>query len=96
TSQRYIVFRDRDFDVQPTSTTQLLQLGNRLVNRTVALTYRSCIENYLLDPGLIHTYWTEKYSNSPDSFYRNSPNPYSTIGDRSELGVPNPHSTVAS
>ena len=60
-SQRYIVFRDRDFDVQPTSTIQLLQLGNRLGNRTIALTYRSCIENYLLDPDLIHTYWTEKY-----------------------------------
>jgi hypothetical protein len=61
TNQRYIVFRDRDFDAKPTSSVQLLPLGNRLGNRSIALTYRSCVENYLLDTGLIHTYWTAKY-----------------------------------
>jgi hypothetical protein len=59
-NQKYIVFRDRDFDVQPTASCQLLQLGNRSGNRSIALTYRACVENYLLDPNLIHTYWVEK------------------------------------
>lgn len=79
-SQRYIVFRDRDFDVQPTSTIQLLQLGNRLGNRTIALTYRSCIENYLLDPDLIHTYWKAKYAEKLD-------NPTSTWAHGNSPGV---------
>lgn len=61
-NQRYIVFRDRDFDAKPTSSIQLLQLGNRLGNQFIALTYRSCVENYLLDSDLIHTYWTAKYT----------------------------------
>ena len=70
-NQRYIVFRDRDFDVQPTSTIQLLQLGNR----TIALTYRSCIENYLLDPDLIHTYWTAKHTDNPTSRWAHGNSP---------------------
>ena len=62
TNQRYIVFRDRDFDVKPTSRIQLLQLENRLGTQSVALTHRSCVENYLLDANLIHDYWKAKYS----------------------------------
>jgi len=77
-NQRYIVFRDRDFDVKPTPTIQLLSLDNKLGNRTIALTYRSCIENYLLDPDLIHTYWTAKYTEKLDNptskwAHKNSP-----------------------
>lgn len=77
-NQRYIVFRDRDFDVKPTPTIQLLSLGNRLGNRTIALTYRSCIENYLLDADLIHTYWTAKCTEKLDNptskwAHKNSP-----------------------
>lgn len=79
-AQRYIIFRDRDFDVQPPSTIQLLQLGNRLGNRSIALTYRSCIENYLLDPDLIHTYWTTKYTEKLD-------NPISSWGHGNSPGV---------
>ncbi|VXD25255.1 DUF4435 domain-containing protein [Planktothrix paucivesiculata] len=60
-NQKYIVFRDRDFDIQPTANCQLLPLGNRLGNSSIVLTYRACIENYLLDPNLIHTYWLENY-----------------------------------
>lgn len=56
-NQKYIVFRDRDFDIQPTANCKLLQLGNS----SIFLTYRACIENYLLDPNLIHSYWLEKY-----------------------------------
>lgn len=58
TNQQYIIFRDRDFDVKPTPRIQLLTLGNQ----SVALTHRSCIENYLLDANLIHDYWTANYS----------------------------------
>jgi len=61
-SQRYIVFRDRDFDVKPTPNIELLSLSNRLGNRSIALTHRSCVENYLLNTDLIHTYWTAKYT----------------------------------
>jgi len=61
-SQRYIVFRDRDFDVKPTPNIELLQLSNRLGNRSIALTHRSCVENYLLNTDLIHTYWAAKYT----------------------------------
>jgi len=61
-SQRYIVFRDRDFDVKPTPNIELLSLSNRLGNRSIALTHRSCVENYLLNPDLIHTYWAAKYT----------------------------------
>ena len=31
------------------------------------MTYRSCIENYLLDPDLIHTYWKAKYAEKLDN-----------------------------
>jgi hypothetical protein len=66
-NQRYIVFRDRDFDAIPTPTIQLLKLGTRLGNNFTYLTYRSCIENYLLDAQLISTYWTEKYQEKLDN-----------------------------
>ncbi len=54
-SRKYIVFRDRDFDIRPTETVQLLQLGKMF------LTHRACVENYLLDADLIDSYWKEKY-----------------------------------
>jgi hypothetical protein len=57
-NQPYIFFRDRDFDVRPTSNIQLLQFGN---SRSTILSYRACIENYLLDANLIHNYWLEKF-----------------------------------
>lgn len=57
-NQRDIFFRDRDFDVQPTSNIQLLPFGN---SKSTILSYRACIENYLLDANLIHNYWLEKF-----------------------------------
>jgi len=54
--QRYIIFRDRDFDSQPTANIQLLRLGQRMF-----LTHSACVENYLLDANLIHSYWRAKY-----------------------------------
>ncbi|MBZ8181639.1 DUF4435 domain-containing protein [Oscillatoria salina] len=60
-NQHYLVFRDRDFDVEPTANVQLLQLNTRLGRKFMFLTHRACIENYLLEPNLIHEYWTAKY-----------------------------------
>lgn len=56
-NQRYIVFRDRDFDTEPTTNIQLLQWQRQF------LTHRTCVENYLLDVDLIHSYWVEEYTN---------------------------------
>ncbi|MEG3931286.1 hypothetical protein QT990_08520 [Microcoleus sp. T3_B1] len=56
-SPKYLVFRDRDFDAKPSEEVGLIQLGSQ----SVWLTHRACIENYFLDPDLIHDYWREKY-----------------------------------
>jgi hypothetical protein len=72
-NQKYIVFRDRDFDVQPTPNCGLLQLHNRSGNKPMALSYRTCVENYLLDADLIHTYWTEEYNENFKWGHQNSP-----------------------
>ncbi|MFB2880655.1 hypothetical protein [Floridanema aerugineum] len=56
-NQRYLVFRDRDFDAQPSEEVRLIQLGGQ----RIWLTHRACIENYLLEPDLIDAYWREKY-----------------------------------
>jgi hypothetical protein len=66
-NQKYIVFRDRDFDVKPTPNCGLLQLDNRSGNKPMDLSYRTCVENYLLDADLIHTYWTEKYNEKQEN-----------------------------
>lgn len=79
-NQKYIVFRDRDFDVQPTANCKLLQLGNKLGNKSIALSHRTCVENYLLDANLIHTYWTEKYNEKQE-------NPTSKWGHQNSPGV---------
>ena len=62
-NQKYLVFRDRDFDAEPSSDVRLIQLGKQ----QIWLTYRSCVENYLLDAALIHTYWQEKYQEKRDN-----------------------------
>jgi hypothetical protein len=60
-NQRFIIFRDRDFDVKPAPNIQLLQIERKLGNNAVILTYRACVENYLLDTNLIHNYWVAKH-----------------------------------
>ncbi|GAA6618386.1 hypothetical protein NUACC26_041970 [Scytonema sp. NUACC26] len=47
-NQRYIIFRDRDFDAKPTAHIGLIQ------SNSMFLTYRACVENYLLNAELIH------------------------------------------
>ncbi len=59
----YFVVRDRDFDAEPPSSS--IQMIAPFVNKPVFLTYRACIENYLLDASLIDSYWSENYEQSP-------------------------------
>ena len=65
----YLAFRDRDFDKEPTPTPQLISLFE---NKQVFLSYRACIENYLLDATLIDTYWSES-AEGPNWKYGESP-----------------------
>jgi hypothetical protein len=67
TNQRYIFFRDRDFDVEPSFSIKLLKLSNKSGDRHITLTHRSCVENYLLDAKSIDTYWTTKYEEKIDN-----------------------------
>ena len=72
TNKKYIVFRDRDFDIKPTNDVQLVKLGSML------LTHRACVENYLLNSDLIHNYWVTKYiekQNNPISRWGHGDSP---------------------
>ncbi|MBL7133705.1 MAG: hypothetical protein ISS78_06370 [Phycisphaerae bacterium] len=51
---QYVAFRDRDFDVEPPDEVKLIPLAGK----PIFLTHRACIESYLLDVGLMRTYWT--------------------------------------
>jgi hypothetical protein len=55
TNQQPIIFRDRDFDAQPTANIGLIPFQSML------LTHRACVENYLINADLIHDYWHSKY-----------------------------------
>lgn len=78
TAKNYIIFRDRDFDIDPTSEIQLLQI-DKLGDRAF-LSHRTCIENYLLDPELIHQYWITKYEEQLE-------NPISNWGHENSPGI---------
>jgi hypothetical protein len=73
--QKYLVFRDRDFDAIPESDPKLIQFSKRIY-----LTHRACIENYLLDAELIHSYWQEQYAQKQE-------NPTSKWGHGDSPGV---------
>jgi len=51
----YVVFRDRDFDVEPPIDVTLI---SPQPDGTMFLTYRAAVKNYLLDATLIDSYWT--------------------------------------
>lgn len=75
-NQRFIIFRDRDFDVKPTDNIQLLAPNNS--HSKFLLTHRACVENYLLDSELIDRYWREKYQekqNNPTSKWGHKDSP---------------------
>ncbi|NJN93132.1 MAG: hypothetical protein HC875_03080 [Anaerolineales bacterium] len=67
TNQRYIIFRDRDFDTRPTPDIKLLHLETRLGGKNVILTHRTCVENYLIEADLIHAYWVAKYKEKQEN-----------------------------
>jgi len=71
---KYLVFRDRDFDLLPTEQINLLEY------KSMFLSYRTCVENYLLEPELIDQYWTEKYQEKLD-------NPHSKWGHKNSPGI---------
>ncbi|BAZ79839.1 hypothetical protein PN497_06125 [Sphaerospermopsis kisseleviana CS-549] len=77
-AKKYITFRDRDFDTEPTSEIKLLQI-DKLGNRSF-LSHRTCIENYLLEPELIHQYWITKYEEQLE-------NPISRWGHKDSPGI---------
>lgn len=93
TNQRYIIFRDRDFDAKPTESIQLLELVNSRNKVLACLTYRACVENYLLDADLIHTYWKAKYTEkieNPTSRWAHGDSPgIETIGKWIETSARN-------
>ncbi|HIK11713.1 MAG TPA: hypothetical protein IGS52_15875 [Oscillatoriaceae cyanobacterium M33_DOE_052] len=61
--QSYIIFRDRDFDALPSPNVRLIPGANR----RIWMTHRACIENYLLEPELIHAYWQAKYAEKQEN-----------------------------
>ena len=74
TNQEPIIFRDRDFDANPTDDISLLRLNSML------LTHRACVENYLFNADLIHNYWNTKYTEKLD-------NPSSKWGHKGSPGI---------
>lgn len=53
-SLRYVAFRDRDFDLLPPESSDLLQPEKDL---PIYLSHRTCVENYLLDGALLDQYY---------------------------------------
>jgi Protein of unknown function (DUF4435) len=74
TNRKGIIFRDRDFDTNPTDQIQLLEL------KQMFLSHRACVENYLLNADLIHAYWVTKYREKQD-------NPTSKWGHKNSPGI---------
>ncbi len=54
---RYLGFRDRDFDFEPSSKPQLIRIPGE---KPIWTSYRAAIENYLIDSDLIWRYWNER------------------------------------
>jgi hypothetical protein len=65
----YIVFRDRDFDIEPPDTPQLIE---QKTGSSVWMSYRASIENYLIDADLLHQYWAER-QNTPKWAHGSAP-----------------------
>lgn len=78
--QKYIIFRDRDFDICPTEDIKLLEITNKKGNLIAFSTHRTCVENYLIDANLIHNCWNEKYEEKQQ-------NPSSKWGHKESPGV---------
>jgi hypothetical protein len=53
----YLGFRDRDFDVEPPDTPQLIRLLP--ATKPIWMSYRACVESYFIDSQLLYKYWAE-------------------------------------
>ncbi len=53
----YIGFRDRDFDVEPPQSPELVRWHG---TKPIWMSYRAAIENYFIEADLIHRYWVER------------------------------------
>ncbi len=69
TQPKYIVFRDRDFDVEPQND-GLISLPDQ---EQIFLSNRTCIENYFLDGSLFHRFWKYCFNNSCSWTFGHSP-----------------------
>lgn len=67
---RYLAFRDRDFDVEPSVNVVLIAPQP---DKPVFFTHRAAVENYLLDATLIDSYWTALSQDAPSWSHANSP-----------------------
>lgn len=65
----YLAFRDRDFDSEPSDRPRLIPSSSA---KPIFLTYRTCVENYLIDAQLIHDFWTQ-YADAPGWRHGDSP-----------------------
>jgi hypothetical protein len=52
----YVIFRDRDLDVEPPPQPQIVRLHS---TKPIYAGYRSCIESYFLSGSMMVFYWTE-------------------------------------
>lgn len=57
----YLVFRDRDFNVEPPDTPQLIRLHEE---KPIWMSYRTCIESYFVDSQLLYKYWAVRATDS--------------------------------
>lgn len=62
---KYIAFRDRDFDLEPPDSPQLVRHSGK---KPIWFSHRAAIENYLIDIDLLHQYWAER-ENTPNWNY---------------------------
>lgn len=58
---RCLAFRDRDLDCEPSPTPGLARLAK---GHEIYMSHRSCVESYLLEPELLHQYWSQ-FEQSP-------------------------------
>jgi len=59
---KYLAFRDRDFDAEPSREVSLIQFRG---GQPIYMSHRAAVENYLIDAALIHRYWDEHGNTAP-------------------------------
>lgn len=67
----YIAVRDRDFDQQPPDLPQLIETAGQ---KPIFLLFRTCIENYFIEPEFLNNFWIER-QNAPALSNKPAPGP---------------------